>query len=66
VLNWLNAHYNRGRRGLGFMTKRTVYPMNRKYVGLPENMFVFIVVKRAIIDMFVLQEGMPWKGTWFI
>jgi len=23
------------------MTKRTVYPMNRKYVGLPENIVCF-------------------------
>jgi len=41
VLNWLNTHYNRGKRGLGFVTNRTVYPVNRKYVGLPENIVCF-------------------------
>ena len=37
ALNWLNNHHNRGRKGLGFEKKHTVYPCNRKYVGLPEN-----------------------------
>ena len=37
ALNWLNTHFNRNKKGLGFVTKRTVYPVNRKYVGLPEN-----------------------------
>jgi len=41
VLNWLNTHHNRGRKGLDFVTKRTVYPVNRKYVGLPENIMCF-------------------------
>jgi len=41
ALNWLNTHHNRGRKGLGFVTKRTVYPVNRKYVGLPENIVCF-------------------------
>ena len=37
ALNWLNTHHNRGRKGLGFEKKHIVYPKNRKYVGLPEN-----------------------------
>ena len=41
ALNWLNTHYNQDKRGLGFVTKRTVYPVNRKYVGLPENIVCF-------------------------
>ena len=41
ALNWLNTHFNRGKRGLGFVTKRTVYPVDRKYVGLPENIVCF-------------------------
>jgi len=40
ALNWLNMHHNRGKKGLGFVTKHTIYPINRKYVGLPEN-FIF-------------------------
>jgi len=40
-LNWLNTNYNQGRRGLGFVTKSTVYLLNRKYVGLPENIVCF-------------------------
>jgi len=34
-------HHNRGRKGLGIVTKRTIYPVNRKYVGLPENIVRF-------------------------
>ena len=41
ALNWLNMHYNPGKQGLGFVTKRTVYPVNRKYVGLPKNIVCF-------------------------
>jgi len=41
VLNWLNMHHNRGKKGLGFVTKRTVYPVNRKYVSLLENIVCF-------------------------
>ena len=33
-LKWLNTHHNQNKKGLGFMTKRTVIPVNRKYVGL--------------------------------
>jgi len=41
ALNWLNNHHNRGRKGLGIEKKHTVYPCNRKYVGLPENIVCF-------------------------
>jgi len=41
ALNWLNTHHNRGRKGLDFVKKHTVYPCNRKYVGLPENIVCY-------------------------
>jgi len=41
ALNWLNTHHSRGRKGLDFVTKCTVYPVNRKYIGLPENIVCF-------------------------
>jgi len=59
-------HHNRGRKGLGFVTKRTVYLVNRKYVGLAENIVCFHCGKRGIIGMHVHQEGMPWIRTWFM
>ena len=37
----MNTHHNRNRKGLGFVAKRTVYPINRKYVGLSENIICF-------------------------
>ena len=37
ALNWLNTHHYRGRKGLGFEKKHTIYPNNRKYVGSYEN-----------------------------
>jgi len=53
VLNWLNTHYNQGKKGLGFMPKRTIYPVNRKYVGLPENVVCFHCGKTGHIGMLV-------------
>jgi len=41
ALNWLNTHHNRSKHGLGFVKKKTVYPVQRKYVGLPENIVCF-------------------------
>jgi len=41
ALTWLNSHHNRGRNGLGFVKKHTVYPCNRKYVRLPENIVCY-------------------------
>jgi len=41
ALNWLNIHHRRNKKGLGFMTTRTVNPVNKKYVGLQENIICF-------------------------
>jgi len=41
ALNWLNTHHNQGRKGLGFVNKHTVYPCNRKYLGLLENIVCY-------------------------
>ena len=41
ALNWLNTHHNHGKKGLGFVKRNTVYPAQRKYVGLPENIVCF-------------------------
>ena len=41
ALNWLNTHQNRGRKGLGFVKTHTVYPCNRKYIGLHENIVCY-------------------------
>jgi len=40
-LTWLNTHHNHSKKGLGIVAKRTVYPVNRKYLGLPENIICF-------------------------
>jgi len=41
ALQWSNTHHNRNKKGLGFVAKRTVYPINRKYVSLFENIICF-------------------------
>jgi len=41
TLKWLNTHHNRNKKGLGFVTVKTIYPINRKYVGLLENIICF-------------------------
>ena len=41
ALDWLNTHHNRNKKGLGYKPKQTVYPIHRKYVGLPENIVCF-------------------------
>ena len=41
ALKWLNNHHNRGRNGLGFVKKHTIYPCKRKYLGLPENIVCY-------------------------
>jgi len=41
ALNWLNTHHNRGKQGLGFVKKHTIYPCKRKYLGLPENIVCY-------------------------
>ena len=41
ALDWLNTHHSRNKKGLGYKPKQTVYPIHRKYVGLPENIGCF-------------------------
>ena len=41
ALQWMNTYHNGNKKGLGFVAKRTVYPVNRKYVGLSENIICF-------------------------
>ena len=41
ALNWLNTHFNRNKKGLGFVPKKSVYPVNQKYVSLPENIICY-------------------------
>jgi len=41
VLNWPNTHHKQGKKDLGFVNEHTVYPVNRKYVGLYENIVCF-------------------------
>ena len=41
VLNWPNTHHKQGKMDLGFVNEHTVYPVNRKYVGLSENIVCF-------------------------
>ena len=41
VLNWPNTHHKQGKKDLGFVNEHTVYPVNRKYVGLSKNTVCF-------------------------
>jgi len=41
ALKWLNTHHNQNKKGLCFVTKRIVYPVKGKYVGLPKNIVCF-------------------------
>jgi len=41
ALNWLNTYHNQSKKGLGFVAKRIVYPINSKYVGLQDNIICF-------------------------
>jgi len=59
ALNWLNNHHNRGRKGLGFEKKHTVYPCKRKYVGLPENIVCFYCEKPGMLGILLHLENMP-------
>ena len=54
ALNWLNTHFNRSKKGLGFVTKRTIYLLIENMWDYLKILFVFIVVKRGIIGMRVL------------
>ena len=40
-LNWLNTHYSRNKKELGFVNRRVIKPLNKKYVGLQENISCF-------------------------
>ena len=33
VLNWLYTHHSRNKKGLGFVNRRVIKPVNKKYVG---------------------------------
>ena len=41
ALNWLKTHESRNKKGLGFVTRHTINPVNKKYVGLQENIICF-------------------------
>jgi len=41
ALNWLNTHYSRNKRGLGFVNRSITKLVNKKYVGLKENITCF-------------------------
>jgi len=41
ALNWLNTHHSRNKKGLGFVTRCTINPVNKKYVGFQENIICF-------------------------
>ena len=41
ALKWLNTHHNQNKKGLGFMSKCTVNPVNKKYVEFQENIICF-------------------------
>ena len=34
ALNWLNTHHSRNKKGLGFVNRHVIKPVNKKYVGL--------------------------------
>jgi len=41
ALDWLNTHHNRNRKGLGWVNRCVTRPVNKKYVGLQENIICF-------------------------
>ena len=41
ALKSLDTHHNQNKKGLGFVTRCTVNPVNKKYVGLQENIICF-------------------------
>jgi len=41
ALNWLNTHHSRNKRGLEFVNRPITKPVNKKYVGLKENITCF-------------------------
>jgi len=59
AVDWLNNHHTRGRKGLSFVKKHTVYPCNRKYVGLPENIVCYHCGKPGMLDALVHLGNIP-------
>jgi len=41
ALNWLNTHHSRNKMGLGFVNGHVTKPVNKKHVGLQENIICF-------------------------
>ena len=41
ALNRLNTHHSQNKMGLGFVNRHVIKPMNKKYVGLQENIICF-------------------------
>jgi len=41
VVKWLNTHHNRKKKELGFVNKRSVNLVNKKYVGLQGSIICF-------------------------
>jgi len=41
TVTWLNTHHSRNRKGLGWVNMRVTRPVNKKYVGLQENIICF-------------------------
>ena len=41
ALNWLNTHHNRNIKGLGSVNGHVTKPVDKKYVGLPENIICY-------------------------
>jgi len=41
VLNWLNTHHSQNKMRLGFVNRRVTKQVDKKYVGLQENIICF-------------------------
>jgi len=41
MLKWLNTYYSQNKKGLGFVNRRTINLVNKKYVGFQENIIYF-------------------------
>ena len=63
ALNWLNTHHSWNKKGLGFANRRVIKPVNKKYVGLQENIIYFRCEKTGHYRMLVLWEKGPWRET---
>ena len=54
ALDWLNTHYSRNRKGLGWVNRCVTRPVNKKYVELPENKIYFHCEKTGYYRILVL------------